>query len=380
MSFIEDYIRDIVLTTYANTHTEASATGLQTTEFREEARHIVRDACGGVEGEHVVLFTGSGSTAAIADMIDVLRIAVPHDVLNKYGLSGSIPEDKKPVVFVGPYEHHSNEVSWRETLATVVTIPPTHEGGVNMAALEKMLRKYRRRPLKIGSFSAGSNVSGVLSDVPALAIMLHKHGALAFFDYAAAAPYVDIDMQLRTVANRHAYLDAVFISPHKFVGGPGTPGVLVARKELFHNESPVRPGGGTVEFVTPTRHKYLSNIEAREEGGTPDIVGAIRCGLVFKLKTDIGVHNIHALEMSNLRAALEVGVCVCGGGRGWLVCVYLSMRARMFSLHLCPRIVLARAAASISSLLTALTYILPIDRCGARTSTFTCLASSSSPS
>ncbi|EGD77750.1 aminotransferase [Salpingoeca rosetta] len=306
VSFIEDFIRTVVLPTYANTHTEASATGLQTTEFREEARDIVRQACGGIRGEHVVLFTGSGSTAAIAEMIGVLEMAVPHDVLEKYGLSQSIPDKKWPVVFIGPYEHHSNEVSWRETLATVITIPARADGRIDIGVLETMLKRYKNRPLKIGSFSAGSNVTGVLTDVPALAMALHRHGALAFFDYAAAAPYVDIDMQLSRYPDKDAYLDAVFISPHKFVGGPGTPGVLVARSELFHNASPVHPGGGTVEFVSPTRHKYKADIETREEGGTPDIVGSIRCGLVFKLKMDIGVHNIHALEMNSLRAALNV--------------------------------------------------------------------------
>eukprot|EP00043_Microstomoeca_roanoka_P001745 m.34384 g.34384 ORF g.34384 m.34384 type:complete len:758 (-) comp11011_c1_seq1:272-2545(-) len=306
VAFIEDFIRNVVLPTYANTHTEASATGLQTTEFREEARDIIREACGGTPDEHVVLFTGSGSTAAIAEMIGVLSIAVPHDVLQKYELSQSIPDENRPVVFIGPYEHHSNEVSWRETLATVVTIPETPEGRINTKVLEEMLRRYKNRPVKVGSFSAGSNVTGVLTDVPNLATILHRHGALAFFDYAAAAPYVEIDMQLRQHASRHAYLDAVFISPHKFVGGPGTPGLLVARRELFHNAAPVHPGGGTVEFVSPTRHKYRSDIQAREEGGTPDIVGSIRCGLVFKLKQDIGVKNIHALEMNALRAALQV--------------------------------------------------------------------------
>ncbi|EGD77049.1 aminotransferase [Salpingoeca rosetta] len=304
LGLVEDYIRDVVLPLYANTHTEASATGLQTTRLREEARDIIREACGGTPQDHAVLFTGSGSTAAIAELIGVLDLDIKDR--RRCATQGAVPESKRPVVFIGPYEHHSNEVSWRETTATVVTIPETADGAVNLDVLKKMLKKYRKRPLKIGSFSAGSNVTGVLTDVPALATLLHKHGALACFDYAAAAPYVDIDMQLRSHPSHHAYLDAVFISPHKFVGGPGTPGVLVARRELFQNATPVHPAGGTVEFVSPTRHKYKADIETREEGGTPDIVGSIRCGLVFKLKMDIGVHNIHALEMAALSAALKV--------------------------------------------------------------------------
>lgn len=306
VSFIEDFIQEVVLPLYANTHTEASYTGLQTTLLREEARDTIRQACGAQKKEYAVIFTGSGSTSAIAEIIGALGITLPFDVLSKFNLNPTIPVEKRPVVFIGPYEHHSNELSWRETLATVITIPHAKDGCVSISVLEEMLEKYKQRPCKIGSFSAGSNVTGILANVEEIAIALHRFGALAFFDYAAAAPYVEIDMTLEKHPNKLAYMDAVFISPHKFVGGPGTPGVLIARRELFLNQSPVRPGGGTVEFVSPTTHRYTKCIEFREESGTPDIVGSIRCGLVFKLKMDIGVQNIHKLETASLRAALKV--------------------------------------------------------------------------
>eukprot|EP00049_Salpingoeca_infusionum_P006802 m.111463 g.111463 ORF g.111463 m.111463 type:complete len:697 (-) comp13445_c2_seq4:575-2665(-) len=306
VGFIEDFIRQNVLPYYANTHTEASGTGLQTTRLREEARDIIRKSCGGTPEEHAVCFTGSGSTAAIAEMIGILNLAIPHDLDKEFQLSKHIPDKARPVVFIGPYEHHSNELSWRETVADVITIPVDEFGFIDAQMLETNLIKYKSRPLKIGSFSAGSNVTGMLTDVAELARILHKHDALAFFDFAASAPYVEIDMQLSTHSSKLAYLDAIFISPHKFTGGPGTPGVLICRRELLHNTTPVRPGGGTVTYVTSQFYSYSSDVEAREEGGTPDIVGAIRCGLAFQLKQQIGVELIHELESSFLERALEV--------------------------------------------------------------------------
>ena len=296
LTFIEDFIREVVLPLYANTHTESSGTGLQTTRFREEAREIIRAALG-ADDRHAIIFVGSGSTAAINRMIDVLNLRLPADLDDMYQLSAHIPAEQRPVVFIGPYEHHSNELPWRESIADVVVIHEDHDGHIDQAQLEQELTKYAERPLKIGSFSAASNVTGIISDWKAISALLHRHGALSLWDFAAAAPYIDIRMG--------DDLDAVFISPHKFIGGPGTPGVLAARKALFKNRVPGMPGGGTVTYVNPLEHEYVTNIEHREEGGTPAIVDSIRAGLVFQLKEAVGTAEIRRREESFIRRAIE---------------------------------------------------------------------------
>ena len=306
LSFIEDFMRDSVLPLYANTHTESSGTGLQTTRYREEAREIIR-RCLGATDEHAVVFCGSGSTGAIDRLIGVLGLRIPANLDDRYALSASIPEGERPVVFIGPYEHHSNELPWRESIADVVTIPEDADGHIDLEALGQELERYADRPLKIGSFSAASNVTGILSDVRTISVLLHRHGALSFWDFAAAAPYVGIAMTPRDGGpDEHlAYKDAIFISPHKLIGGPGTPGLLVARKELFTNRVPAVPGGGTVAYVNPFEHRYLDNIEHREEGGTPNITGSIRAGLVFQLKEAVGAETIREREESFIRRAIS---------------------------------------------------------------------------
>jgi selenocysteine lyase/cysteine desulfurase len=305
LSFIEDYIRDAVMPLYANTHTESSGTGLQTTRFREEAREIIR-SCVGATAEHAVLFCGSGMTGAIDRLINALGIRVPSALEDRYHLVEQIPAARRPVVFVGPYEHHSNELPWRESIADVVTIPEDHDGRIDLNRLEKELQAHADRELKIGSFSAASNVTGIISDVSAVSSLLHRYGALSFWDFAAAAPYVDIAMgSTESGPDAHpAYKDAIFLSPHKFIGGPGTPGVLVARKELFTNRVPVIPGGGTVAYVNPVEHRYLDSIEHREEGGTPAIIESIRAGLVFRLKKAVGTATIKQREKNFITRAI----------------------------------------------------------------------------
>jgi selenocysteine lyase/cysteine desulfurase len=303
LSFIEDYIREAVLPLYANTHTESSGTGLQTTRFREEARRLVLDGVGGSPEGHAVVFCGSGSTAAINRLVDVLGLRLPAALDDRYRLRDRIPEAERPVVFIGPYEHHSNELPWRESIARVVTIHEDADGAIDLAQLEADLRAHDGGRLLIGSFSAASNVTGIVSDTAAIARLLHAHGAIACFDFAAAAPYVAIDMAAG--GDEAAAMDAVFISPHKFIGGPGTPGVLVARRDLFRNRVPSMPGGGTVAYVNPSEHVYLDDIERREEGGTPAIVESIRAGLVFGLKAAVGTATIRELEAGLIRRALR---------------------------------------------------------------------------
>jgi selenocysteine lyase/cysteine desulfurase len=283
LGFVEDFIRDRVLPLYGNTHTEASATGRQTTAMREEARAIIHRSVGG-GADDVVVFGGAGTTGAIDKLV---RVLAPR-------------AGERPVVFIGPYEHHSNELPWRHSIADVVTIGEDADGHVDLEQLGWELLRHADRPLRIGSFSAASNVTGIVTDVDAVSRALHRHGALACWDYATAGPYLPIDMN----APDGAHKDAVFISPHKFPGGPGTPGVLVAKRWMFRNPVPSVPGGGTILFVSPEGQSYHPDPAVREEGGTPAIVESIRAGLVFALKDAVGTHEIHRREHDLARRAL----------------------------------------------------------------------------
>ncbi|WP_329311107.1 aminotransferase class V-fold PLP-dependent enzyme [Streptomyces sp. NBC_01262] len=309
LDFIEDFIRDHVLPRYANTHTESSSTGLQTTRLREDARRIIRDAVGGTHDD-LVIFCGSGATAAVNKLVAILELRRPATAPPPpaIGVSPARTElraqGRRPVVFVGPYEHHSNELPWRESIADVVVIDEDADGHVDLAQLEAQLLQYADRPLRIGSFSAASNVTGILTDTDRIARLLHAYGALSFWDYAAAAPYIPIRFaESAPCANDHK--DAIFVSPHKFVGGPQTPGVLVVRRELVRNRVPTAPGGGTVSFVGPLGHRYLDDPVAREEGGTPAIVESIRAGLVVALKQAVGTDTIQAAEERHWRHTLH---------------------------------------------------------------------------
>jgi selenocysteine lyase/cysteine desulfurase len=305
LSFLEDFIRDEVLPRYANTHTESSGTGLQTTRLREDARRVIRDAVGG-DDDTTVLFCGSGSTGAIDKLIGILNLRIPADLVARHGLSARIPPGERPVVFTGPFEHHSNELPWRESIAEVVVIREDADGHIDQGQLADELVRHADRPLRVGSFSAASNVTGIVSDTRAIAALLHRHGALSFWDFAAAGPYVQIDMGPAGDGPEAelTWKDAVFLSPHKFIGGPGTPGVLVVRRELLRNRVPTVPGGGTVAYVNPAEHRYLDDPVEREEGGTPAIVESIRAGLVFQLKQAVGADAIQARERSLIGRAI----------------------------------------------------------------------------
>lgn len=303
LDFIEDFIREQVLPRYANTHTESSGTGLQTTRLREDARRIIRNAVGGTDDD-LVIFCGSGATGAVNKLVGILELRIPGGLDERWRLTERIPPGERPVVFVGPYEHHSNELPWRESIADVVEIGADLDGHIDQDELERRLIEFADRPLRIGSFSAASNVTGILSDTTGIASLLHRHGALSFWDFAAAAPYIPIRMA-ETAPGAGDHKDAIFLSPHKFVGGPQTPGVLVVRRELVRNPVPTVPGGGTVLFVDPVGHRYLDDPVAREEGGTPAIVESIRAGLVFALKQAVGTDLIQAREERFWRRALD---------------------------------------------------------------------------
>ncbi|CAL1543000.1 unnamed protein product, partial [Lymnaea stagnalis] len=288
---IENYIRYHVMPLYANTHTEVSHFAAQTTRFREEARSIIRESVHATEDD-AVIFCGSGSTAAI------------HKVIHALDLRRS-PYTIPPVVFIGPYEHHSNILPWIEAKAKVIRIQLSRNGLIDMVHLEEELKEVAHGPerLVIGSFSAASNVTGILTDTVAISKLMHKYKGYALFDYACAAPYVEIDMNC-TEQGPLAYKDAVFISTHKFLGGPQTPGILIAKRSMFRNQVPHGAGGGTVVFVRRHGHKYHKEAEHREEGGTPAVIESIRAGLVFKLKETFTSTFIMGRETRLLQRAI----------------------------------------------------------------------------
>lgn len=297
LGFIEDYLRDHVMPWYANTHSESSYTGAQTTSLRDEARSIIHRALNGGP-EDLVIFCGSGATTAINKVIDILGLRLSGDLHKRIAGKLLIPEHQRPVVFVGPYEHHSNELPWRESIADVVRVELAESGQLDLDDLRRQLARYADRDLMIGSFSAASNVTGIRTDVAAVTALLKAHGALAFWDYAAAAPYTAIDMQGENP------IDAAFVSSHKFVGGPGTPGLLLIKRQVLQNAVPSLVGGGTVVYVTPEDHRYLDDPERREEGGTPAVLESIRAGLVFKLQQEVGTDVIEAREADFVARAI----------------------------------------------------------------------------
>ena len=301
---------------YANTHTEDDMTGRSMTHLLHEAREIIREAVNAGPGGRV-LACGTGATGAIDRLQGILGVAL-SPVTRRRLFEALGPEaaavararldQRKPVVFVGPYEHHSNEVSWREGLATVVPVDLDADGGIDLGHLESLLcdPAFAGRPL-IGSFSAASNVTGMLSPVHDLARLLHRHGAVACFDYAASGPYVRIDMSPGPDPDgADPSLDAVFLSPHKFIGGPGTPGILVFNERLYARDlPPTVAGGGTVDYVASHSHDFVSDIEEREQPGTPGVLQMLKAGLVFAIKESVGMERIHVRERELTARALE---------------------------------------------------------------------------
>lgn len=226
----------------------------------------------------------------------------PDEAVVSHTFSNPTPKKTRAVVFVGPYEHHSNILPWRESAAKVVMIRLAPDGGVDLADLAAQLQLHSHVPVKIGSFSAASNVSGVLTHIEPIATLLKAHGALSFWDYACAGPHVRIDMN---PAGKTA-VDGVFISPHKFPGGPQTPGILVVKQHVFDMVAPpTQPGGGTVLWVDRTHQRYLDSFFEREEGGTPGIVESIRSGLVMQFHHHIDAGGMMAREQVTIRKVMS---------------------------------------------------------------------------
>ena len=281
-----------------NTHSESSITGGLMTHAYHHAHEIIKKHVNASEND-ALLFIGSGMTGAINKFQRILGVKVPDRFRNSF----SIPEDERPVVFVTHMEHHSNQTTWYETIADVCVLDPTNDGHVDVESLRAGLQKYENRAMKIGAFSACSNVTGIVAPYHALAKIMHEHGGIAVIDFAASAPYVPIDMHPKDEMER---LDAVIFSPHKFLGGPGTPGILVFNKQLYDLESPDQPGGGTVLWTNPWgRHRFYPDIEVREDGGTPAFLQAIKASLTVQLKEQMVVEKIHDREKELVKTMFE---------------------------------------------------------------------------
>lgn len=271
---VEDFIAEKVLPYYANSHTETSWCGAYMTGLREQSRaEIARITRAGTSS--AVIFAGSGATAGLNRLVTLLGVNEAED----------------PVVLVGPYEHHSNILPWRESRARVVEIPEGRDGGPDISALETALKAHAGADLVIGSFSAASNVTGIVTDDRSVTRVLKQHGALSVWDYAGGGPYLDMDMGAGETAK-----DAIVLSPHKFAGGPGASGVMVLRKSAVRRSRPCLPGGGTVSFVSPWAQDYSDDLATREEAGTPNIIGDIRAALAFLVKEAIGQTLLDARE------------------------------------------------------------------------------------
>ena len=294
---IEQKISEVFGPYMANTHTESNITSLMMTGIYKQSKVIIKQHVNADEHDAVIL-DGFGMTAVINKFQRILGIRIPENLKRHWRPA----ENKRPVVFITHMEHHSNQTTWLETISDVVVIRPDENGRVDISHLEDLLIKYKDRPLKIGSFTACSNVTGIQTPYHQLAKIMHRHGGLCFVDFAASAPYVKIDMHPKDPLEK---LDAIFFSPHKFLGGPGASGVLVFDSRLYTNEIPDHPGGGTVTWTNPWGgHHYYSDIELREDGGTPGILQAIRTALCLNLKDQMGVQNLLAREKELLAILL----------------------------------------------------------------------------
>jgi selenocysteine lyase/cysteine desulfurase len=286
---IEDKILNEFGPYVANTHTETTESGTAMTLAYHKAKKIIKEHVN-CNKDDVLIVSGTGMTGVVNKFQRILGLKVPENI-KQYA---NLPPEIKPVVFISHMEHHSNQTSWLETIAKVEIIPPGEEGLFDIENLKPLLEKYKDYPLKIASITAGSNVTGIKTPYHKVSKLMHNYGGVCFVDFACAAPYVNIDMH---PADEDAYLDAIFFSPHKFLGGPGSSGVLVFNKKLYHNMIPDCPGGGTVSWTNPWgEHKYIDNIEDREDGGTPGFLQTIKTALAIRLKEQMAVEKILARE------------------------------------------------------------------------------------
>jgi len=269
----------------ANTHTETTVSGTAMTMAYHEARKIIKGHVH-ASADDILITDGTGMTGVINKFQRILGLKIPEN-LKPFT---NIPAEKKPIVFISHMEHHSNQTSWLETIADVEVVPACEKGLFCMDNFTELLEKYKDRAIKIASITSCSNVTGIKTPYHEVAKLMHKHNGVCFVDFACSGPYVKIDMHPE---DAESYLDAIFFSPHKFLGGPGTSGVLIFNKKLYHNMIPDHPGGGTVSWTNPWgEHKYIDNIEDREDGGTPGFLQVIKTALAIQLKEKMGIENI----------------------------------------------------------------------------------------
>lgn len=281
-----------------NTHSESSFTGEAMTYAYKRAQQIIKDHVN-ANTEDVIIMTGSGMTGAISKLQRILGFHIPEKAKEHY----HPPAEDRPVVFITHMEHHSNQTSWLECEVDVVVIPPGDDLLVHPDHLEQELKKYKDRRWKVGAFTACSNVTGIFTPYHDLARIMHRHGGYCFIDFAASAPYADMNMH---PANPEEVLDAIYFSPHKFLGGPGSPGVLIFNRKLYSNRTPDQPGGGTVLWTNPWgEHHYIEDIETREDGGTPAFLQTIRAGLAVRLKEKMTTERMAEREEELLQKAFE---------------------------------------------------------------------------
>ena len=281
-----------------NTHSESSVTGSSMTLAYKYAHEKIKSHVNATKDD-VIITAGSGMTALINKFQRILGLKVPEQLKQFINL----PEELKPVVLVTHMEHHSNQTSWLETIADVICLKPDKHGLVNLNDLKSKLKKYEGRKLKIGSFTACSNVTGIETPYHEMARIMHENGGFCFVDFACSAPYSNIDMHPSDPLEK---LDAVFFSPHKFLGGPGTSGVLVFDSKLYKNNVPDNPGGGTVYWTDPWgQRKFINNIEIREDGGTPAFLQTIKAALCIELKEQMGVDKIAEREEQLIEIAFR---------------------------------------------------------------------------
>jgi len=295
---VEDKITRVFGPYVANTHTETSETGQRMTQCYKYAHEIIKKHINAGPND-LIITAGSGMTTVVNKLQRILSLRIGNTrVMNE-----CVDVRERPVVFITHMEHHSNQTSWYETIADVVMIPPGDSLLINPDELRNILKKYGDRKFKIGAFTACSNVTGIITPYHEMAAIMHENQGLCFIDFAASAPYVEIDMH---PANPLMKLDAIYFSPHKFLGGPGSSGVLVFDRSLYHSDIPDDPGGGTVDWTNPWgEYKYVDDIESREDGGTPGFLQAIRAALAIEIKEKMGVENIMQREEELVGLAMK---------------------------------------------------------------------------
>ena len=299
---IEERINKNILPFVANTHTDTNDTGMTMTYAYHKAQKIIKAHVGGNDDD-VLISSNAGMTGVVNKFQRILGLKIHENFRNRI----DIPENERPVIFITHMEHHSNQTSWLETIADVVIIPPNDNGLISISNFKAALEHYKERKTKYAAITSCSNVTGIFSPYMDIAEAIHEVGGYCFVDFASSAPYIAIDMHQNDESGR--YLDAIYFSMHKFLGGPGTTGILVFNKTLYANAIPDEPGGGTVEWTNPWgKHKYIDNIEAREDGGTPAFLQTIKAAMCVQLKNEMGVENIKKREgeiLDMIWAALE---------------------------------------------------------------------------